>query len=156
LVTYEILRNKAETNYPDLVVFIADASNLKRNLLLFTQVADLKVPIVLALNMLDVADRRGIKYDIDKLQEKLKVPVISLNARKKEGIDKLKELLLNDDLRVTTEYFSLQNVNSQLLDDLSKVTDKRNKYAALQYAINASTLISEKAKRLNEIFQFGC
>ncbi|MEI7979590.1 MAG: ferrous iron transport protein B [Bacteroidota bacterium] len=153
LVTYEILRNKAETNYPDLVVFIADASNLKRNLLLFTQVADLKVPIVLALNMLDVADRRGIKYDIDKLQEKLKVPVISLNARKKEGIDKLKELLLNDDLRVTAEYFSLQNVNSQLLDDLSKVTDKRNKYAALQYAINASTLISEKAKRLNEIFK---
>jgi ferrous iron transport protein B len=153
LVTYEILRNKAETNYPDLVVFIADASNLKRNLLLFTQVADLKVPIVLALNMLDVADRRGIKYDIDKLQEKLKVPVISLNARKKEGIDKLKELLLNDDLRVTAEYFSLQNVNSQLLDDLSKVTDKRNKYAALQYAINASSLISEKAKRLNEIFK---
>jgi len=153
LVTYEILRNKAETNYPDLVVFIADASNLKRNLLLFTQVADLKVPIVLALNMLDVADRRGIKYDIDKLQEKLKVPVISLNARKKEGIDKLKELLLNDDLRVTAEYFSLQNLNSQLLDDLSKVTDKRNKYAALQYAINASSLISEKAKRLNEIFK---
>lgn len=153
LVTYEILRNKAETNYPDLVVFIADASNLKRNLLLFTQVADLKVPIVLALNMLDVAERRGIKYDIDKLQEKLKVPVISLNARKKEGIDKLKELLLNDDLRVTAEYFSLQNVNSQLLDDLSKVTDKRNKYAALQYAINASSLISEKAKRLNEIFK---
>ncbi len=153
LVTYEILRNKAETNYPDLVVFIADASNLKRNLLLFTQVADLKVPIVLALNMLDVAERRGIKYDIDKLQEKLKVPVISLNARKKEGIDKLKELLLNDDLRVTAEYFSLQNINSQLLDDLSKVTDKRNKYAALQYAINASSLISEKAKRLNEIFK---
>lgn len=153
LVTYEILRNKAETNYPDLVVFIADASNLKRNLLLFTQVADLKVPIVLALNMLDVAERRGIKHDIDKLQEKLKVPVISLNARKKEGIDKLKELLLNDDLRVTAEYFSLQNVNSQLLDDLSKVTDKRNKYAALQYAINASSLISEKAKRLNEIFK---
>lgn len=153
LVTYEILRNKAETNYPDLVVFIADASNLKRNLLLFTQIADLKVPIVLALNMLDVAERRGIKYDIDKLQEKLKVPVISLNARKKEGIDKLKELLLNDDLRVTAEYFSLQNVNSQLLDDLSKVTDKRNKYAALQYAINASSLISEKAKRLNEIFK---
>lgn len=153
LVTYEILRNKAETNYPDLVVFIADASNLKRNLLLFTQVADLKVPIVLALNMLDVAERRGIKYDIDKLQEKLKVPVISLNARKKEGIDKLKELLLNDDLRVTAEYFSLQNVNSKLLDDLSKVTDKRNKYAALQYAINASSLISEKAKRLNEIFK---
>ncbi len=153
LVTYEILRNKAETNYPDLVVFIADASNLKRNLLLFTQIADLKVPIVLALNMLDVAERRGIKYDIDKLQEKLKVPVISLNARKKEGIDKLKELLLNDDLRVTAEYFSLQNVNSQLLDDLSKVTDKRNKYAALQYAINASSLISEKAKRLNDIFK---
>lgn len=153
LVTYEILRNKAETNYPDLVVFIADASNLKRNLLLFTQVADLKVPIVLALNMLDVAERRGIKYDLDKLQEKLQVPIISINARKKEGIDKLKEVLLDEKLRITAKFFSLEKVNPQLLLDISKVTDKRNKYAALQYAINASSLLSEKATRLSEIFK---
>lgn len=153
LVTYEILRNKAETNYPDLVVFIADASNLKRNLLLFTQVADLKVPIVLALNMLDVAERRGIRYDIAKLEEKLKVPVISINARKKEGIEKLKTVLLDDTLRITAEYFSLEKLNQDMLLDISKVTDKRNKYAALQYAINASSLLSEKAIRLNEIFK---
>jgi ferrous iron transport protein B len=153
LVTYEILRNKAETNYPDLVVFIADASNLKRNLLLFTQVADLKVPIVLVLNMLDVAERRGIKYDLAKLEEKLQVPIISINARKKEGIDKLKEVLLDEKLRVTAKYFSLERVNQQMLLDLSKITDKRNKYAALQYAINASSLISEKAKRLTEVFK---
>ena len=64
LITYDILRNKSENYYPDLVIFIADASNLKRNLLLFTQVADLEVPVILVLNMLDVAERRGIKYDI--------------------------------------------------------------------------------------------
>ncbi len=83
LVTYEILRNKSETNFPDLVIFIADASNLKRNLLLFTQVCDLGVPAILALNMLDVAERRGIKYDIPELAAALGVPVIPINARKR-------------------------------------------------------------------------
>ena len=58
--------------------------------MLFTQVADLEVPVILVLNMLDVAERRGIKYDIEKLKEKLKVPIICINARKKEGIEKIK------------------------------------------------------------------
>src|SRR5690606_11695238 len=65
-------------------------SNLKRNLLLFTQVADLKIPVSLALNMIDVAEKAGLKIDIDKLSRKLGVPVIPLNARNKQGIAELK------------------------------------------------------------------
>ncbi len=153
LVTYDILRNKSENYYPDLVIFIADTSNLKRNLLLFTQVADLEVPVILVLNMLDVAERRGIKYDIEKLKEKLKVPIICINARKKEGIEKIKELLLDENARVTTQFFGLEKVNATMLSEIAKVNDKRNKYSALQYSINASNLLSEKAIKLNEIFK---
>ena len=153
LVTYDILRNKSENYYPDLVIFIADASNLKRNLLLFTQVADLEVPVILVLNMLDVAERRGIKYDIEKLKEKLKVPIISINARKKEGIEKIKEVLLDEKARVTAQFFSLHKVNREFLDEIAEINDKRNKYSALQYSINASSLLTEKAIKLNEIFK---
>lgn len=153
LVTYDILRNKSENYYPDLVIFIADASNLKRNLLLFTQVADLEVPIILVLNMLDVAERRGIKYDIEKLTEKLKVPIVSINARKKEGVEKIKTILLDDKARATTQFFSLEKVDPKLLDEIAKVNDKRNKYSALQYSINASNLLSEKALKINGIFE---
>jgi ferrous iron transport protein B len=153
LVTYDILRNKSENYYPDLVIFIADASNLKRNLLLFTQVADLEVPVILVLNMLDVAERRGIKYDIEKLKEKLKVPIICINARKKEGVEKIKEVLLDEKARITAQFFSLQKINPEFLDEIAEINDKRNKYSALQYSINASNLLTEKAIKLNEIFK---
>ncbi|MCG9880096.1 MAG: ferrous iron transport protein B [Bacteroidia bacterium] len=152
LVTYEILRNKSETNYPDLVIFIADASNLKRNLLLYTQVSDLGVPAIIALNMMDVAERRGIAYDIHKLEQELGVRILPINARNKHGIDELKNELLTNLPEVHKEYFSLENVSKDLLNQLSKATDKRNAYAALQYAINAKDLLSEKSVRLKAIF----
>ncbi len=153
LVTYEILRNKAETNFPDLVIFIADASNLKRNLLLFTQVCDLGVPAILALNMIDVAERRGIKYNIEELSLSLRVPVLPINARKRTGIIQLKELLLHDQPRVHAVYLDLSHVNSELLSEIRDLTSKRNHYAALQYAINVVDLLSEKSKRVTEAFQ---
>ncbi len=153
LVTYEILRNKSETNFPDLVIFIADASNLKRNLLLFTQVCDLGVPSILALNMMDVAERRGIKYNIEELSGTLGVPVLPINARNRTGIIQLKQLLLSEQPRIHANFLNLSLVNSQMLSDISKVTDKRNHYAALQYSINAADLLSEKSKRITEIFE---
>jgi ferrous iron transport protein B len=153
LVTYELLRNKTETNFPDVVVFIADASNLKRNLLLFTQVCDLGCPAILALNMMDVAERRGIIYDTGILEQQLGVPVVPINARKKLGIDTLKQVLADKLPKEPQTYFSMEKVNPELLNMLCKVVDKRNPYAALQYAINAAELISEKSERLKEIFQ---
>lgn len=153
LVTYEILRNKAETNFPDLVIFIADAANLKRNLLLFTQVCDLGVPVILALNMLDVAANRGINYNTEKLRELLGAPVIPINARKKEGLFLLKKELLNDS-RFTSSFFNIgEAANENLLAEITQTTDKKNSYAAMQYAINAADLLSEKSERIRQIFE---
>lgn len=153
LVTYELLRNKAETNFPDVVIFIADASNLKRNLLLFTQVCDLGCPAILALNMVDVAERRGIYYDVEVLAKELGVPVVPINARKKTGLEPLKDVLVNQLPKEYNTYFSLDKVDADFLNMVSRVTDKRNPYAALQYAINAAELISEKSARIKEIFE---
>lgn len=153
LVTYEILRNKSETNFPDLVIFIADASNLKRNLLLFTQVCDLGVPAILALNMMDVAERRGISYKLDALEKSLGVQVLPINARKRTGIEELKNALLHNLPKTHQEFFSLSGLDPNMINDLGKVTDKRNAYASLQYAINAKDLISEKSARIKEVFE---
>lgn len=153
LVTYEILRNKAETDFPDLVLFIADASNLKRNLLLLTQVADLGVPVILALNMVDLAERKGIFYDQEVLSQKLGIPVVSINARNKIGIANIKSLLLDESRHNKVTYFDVnQNASEALLNEISEITDKRNPYAALQYAINASVFLNQKAKQLNAAF----
>lgn len=152
LVTYELLRNKAETNSPDIVLFIADASNLKRNLLLMTQVADLGVPVVLLLNMLDVAERRGIFYHTDILAQQLGIPVIPINARNRSGIDSVKKALLNESLYQKKTYYSLEHLDPALLDEISVITDKKNHYAALQFAINARELLTPKAGAIRECF----
>lgn len=152
LVTYELLRNKSETNFPDLVLFIADASNLKRNLLLLSQVADLGVPVILALNMVDLAERKGIFYDIKTLAQSLNIPVVSINARKRVGVPEIKAQLLNEHIRNKVKYFSLDFLPPAFLEEVSEFTDKKNHYAALQYAINAANLISAKSKQIRELF----
>ncbi len=152
LVTYELLRNKSETNFPDLVLFIADASNLKRNLLLLTQVADLGVPVILALNMVDIAERKGIFYDTEVLSKTLNIPIVSINARKRHGIEDIKSQLLNEHVRNRVKYFPLDFLPQTFLEEVSEFTDKKNHYAALQYAINAALLISTKSKQLRELF----
>ena len=69
------------SHYPDFLIVVVDVSNLKRNLLLFTQVRDLGFPVILALNMLDIAERAGTNIDVEALKKELGVPVVSINAR---------------------------------------------------------------------------
>lgn len=152
LVTYEMLRNKAETDFPDIVLFIADASNLKRNLLLLTQVADLGVPVILALNMLDIAERRGIFYDRQLLSKTLGIPVLPINARQRKGLADIKAHLLDTANYTRKTFFSLEHVKPDLLHDVSEITDKKNPYAALQYAINAKELLNTKSAQLRDCF----
>jgi small GTP-binding protein len=79
---------------PDLVVTVVDAANLERNLYLTVQVLELGVPVIVALNMSDVADARGLKIDQTMLSQGLKSPVVSTIANKKEGIDQLIKTML--------------------------------------------------------------
>ncbi len=79
---------------PDVVVDIVDASNLERNLYLSCQFLELGVPVVIALNMIDVARSRGIEIDADKLAELLGVPVVPIIARSGKGVDKLFDTIL--------------------------------------------------------------
>ncbi len=91
----DLLLNKNDKDYPDVAVVISDAENLKRNLLLFTQIKDLGIPTILVVNMADRMKRKGISLDIDILEERLKTKVALVSARKNTGIDELKELIIN-------------------------------------------------------------
>src|SRR5438270_125259 len=75
---------------PDVVVAIVDASNLDRNLYLTTQVLELGVPVVVALNMIDVAEGQGLRIDVPALSKQLGVPVVPIQANKKRGLDELR------------------------------------------------------------------
>src|SRR6185437_2708394 len=75
---------------PDVVVSIVDASNLERNLYLTTQALELGVPVVIALNMIDVAQSQGIRIAIERLSRQFGVPVVSIQANKKKGLEELR------------------------------------------------------------------
>ena len=92
-VAVELLLNKNDKDHPDVAVVVSDVENLKRNLLLFTQIKDLKIPAILVINMADRMSRKGISIDIDLLEKKLNSKIALVSTRKETGIDKLKELI---------------------------------------------------------------
>lgn len=92
-IVSEVLLDHRSENTPDKIVVVADATNLKRGLLLLTQVIDIGLPVVLALNMMDLAAKAGVSYDLKRLSEELGIEVVPINARNGMGIDKLKEVM---------------------------------------------------------------
>jgi len=92
-VVVELLLNKNDKDFPDVAVVITDVENLKRNLLLFTQIKDLKIPAILVINMADMMPRKGITLDIPLLEEKLNTKIALVSTRKGTGVDRIKELI---------------------------------------------------------------
>lgn len=92
-VAYRVLIGEDAETRPDMVVLVADASNLKRNLLFASQILDLKIPVVIALTMLDIAKKKGTQVNIEGLEVELGVPVVSVNPRKGKGITELKRAI---------------------------------------------------------------
>ena len=94
-VVIELLLNKNDKLFPDVAVVITDIENLKRNLLLFTQIKDLEIPTILVINMADRMKPKGISLNIPHLEEQLKTKVVLLSTRKGYGIDELKNQIVD-------------------------------------------------------------
>jgi ferrous iron transport protein B len=93
-VAMEVLRGlRADTAAPDVVMVVVDASNLQRNLYLVSQLIELGRPLVVALNMTDIAERRGIVVSAAKLEAELGVPVVAVVGHKRRGIEELKKAI---------------------------------------------------------------
>jgi ferrous iron transport protein B len=115
-VVVELLLNKNDKNYPDVAVVISDVENLKRNLLLFTQIKDLRIPTILVINMSDRMSRKGISIDIEAMEQKLDTKIALVSTRKGMGIDHIKELIADykslstapnvNTSRIAPEYFN--------------------------------------------------
>ncbi|MFV5690906.1 ferrous iron transport protein B [Flavobacterium sp. LT1R49] len=93
-VVIELLLNKNDKLYPDVALVVTDVENLKRNLLLFTQIKDLEIPTILVINMADRMTYKGITLDIPYLEEHLKTKIALISSRKGFGIDELKKLIV--------------------------------------------------------------
>jgi len=94
-VVIELLLNKNDKDYPDVAVIVSEVENLKRNLLIYTQIKDLEIPCILVINMADRMSYKGISLDIAYLENELDTKIALTSTRKKEGIDNLKNLISN-------------------------------------------------------------
>lgn len=102
------------TNKDDLIIVVADATNLKRNLLLFSQIIDLDKQVILVLNMMDLLQKNKQEINFDKLSKSLNCPIIPINAILNKGINQLKEAVYN----------YKENKNSFLVNNSSKTIDE--------------------------------
>jgi len=137
-VVTDILANPGHPDYPDVAIVVIDASNLHRNLLLFTQIADLQVPVILALNMLDVARQQQKEVSAVRLSMQLGIPVVNINAREGQGIDLLKKAVLNQLVQQTVApglFFDPGVHVNELITDVKGEYHLQNNYLALQYVI---------------------
>ncbi|NVM64419.1 ferrous iron transport protein B [Mucilaginibacter sp. SG538B] len=153
-IVFSVLADKSKGMVPDLVVVILDASNLKRNLLLYTQVADLKIPVVVALNMVDVSDKAGIKINIDLFAKKLGVPVVPISARKNTGIDKLKSAIaFANSVPLQQDTIDIESIAPGIIAQIKGEMQVENPYIALQLAHQHETLSYLSAAESDRIEQ---
>jgi len=147
-VAYKVLMGVDADLKTDLILLIADASNLKRNLLFCSQIIDLKIPVVLALTMNDLATKKGIKIDLEGLQEDLGIPVVAVDARKNKGLTELKTALVN--IIQTTRSKNLESFidNKKLapeaIEAFKKLYPTHSDYAALHYLMHHETFPLDK------------
>ena len=144
-IVFDVLNDPTRKDYPDLALVVVDGSNLQRSLLLFTQVIDLGVPAILVINMIDLANKTGIVIDEWVLMEKYHVQVLKINARKGEGIDKLKQVLTHNIPASPIQVFEVKENQRAILDQAKNHFNLKNDYGAYQliHQLNRSTNVNK-------------
>lgn len=139
-VSYKVLLNQDEEVKPAMIVLVADASNLKRNLLFCSQIIDLKIPVVVALSMMDLAKQKGIKIDIPGLERELGVPVVAINPRRGKGITELKKAMEftidNYAQNASRDFIELNALAPAAINRVKEIVPGLSNYAAIHYLIN--------------------
>lgn len=137
-VSYKQLMTPDEGDQLDMVIVVADASNLRRNLLYVSQVIDLKMPVVVALTMLDLAKKRGITVDVEGLSREMQVPVVAVNARTGKGIDQLKSTVLQMLNKEGTgqDFYPIEDLANNAIKEMRELIPSLGNYAAIHHLIN--------------------
>jgi len=159
-IVSEILLNQHSPDCPDKIVVVADAMNLKRNLLLLTQIIDIGLPTVLALNMMDLAAKAGLSYDLVALSKKLGIPVIPINSRRGIGLEELKKVISQSAIKPGHKIFPIWDDAKDAVKAVREQLDVDNDYEAYQFLEQPQTLsfLSKQKQEvldgLRNVYQF--
>lgn len=151
-VVTNVLSNPTGEDFPDAIIYIADVSNLERSLLLFSQIQDLKIPAVFALNMCDNAIEQGLQWDSKKLEKKLGVTVVETNGRTKQGIESLKKAISEiDNNTATKQNYDFTAQEAKIIEEIQKTVPNLNAYTALIVAHNIDSITHLSADQKSAI-----
>lgn len=162
-VTYSVLMGNDGTQ-PDMVILVADASNLRRNLLFCSQIIDLKIPVVVAFTMTDLARKHKLQIDIPGLERELGVPIVAINPRKNKGIPALKravELMASNKTHaVPRDFINNTQQNQTAIQQVRSLMPGISDYSAIHYLIHPdhhalSKENNEKIKQIAATNQFN-
>ena len=153
-IVADVLLDHHSPSTPDKVVVIVDATNVKRGFLLLSQIIDMGLPTILALNMMDLAAKAGIHYDLKALSKKLGIQVIPINARKGVGLDELKKAITNS--HETPKHF-INAIHKEVEAPVKELRDHLgvdNDYEAYQFLEQPKSLkflSKEKQKFVDDV-----
>jgi ferrous iron transport protein B len=148
-VTYKVLLKQDSDVKPDMVVLLVDASNLRRNLLFCSQIIDLKIPVVIALTMMDLAGKKGIEIDVNGLERELGIPIVVVNPRRNKGMAALKKVMAQTarELYQTPSRDFIQNklLAQGAVENVKEFLPDISDYTAIHYLINHESFDFEGA-----------
>lgn len=155
-----VLTDPTHEDFPDLTLVVADASNLKRSLFLCTQVMDLRVPVVLVLNMVDLAQRKGLEISATALERELGVPVVPMNARKGEGIEALRAALAAKGGTAQGSIVDMDRIETRTIRDIERVLRTNCAFASFIVANNLQNISyfnhnREKREAIRDILELN-
>jgi len=163
-VAYRVLMQQDNEVDPQMVVLIADASNLKRHLLFASQIIDLKIPVVIGLTMMDLAKQKGIKIDVAELERELGVPIIPINPRKNKGIPQLKKAIEQTALNLyklpVRDFINNEALAPNAVKEVKEVVADLSDYKAIHYLINHESFalqngLQEKIESIEKVNKFN-
>ncbi len=138
IVTFDVLFDDNETLKIDIIVVVADASNLKRNLLFCSQIMDLKKPVIVVLTMMDIAKKKGTQIDMHGLSRELGFPVLAVNPRNGKGITEFKKQLESiakaDYLPPQRDFVDIYSLAPKAIDTVKEIRMISSNYAAIHFA----------------------
>lgn len=153
-IVEEVLLNRDHPQHPDVIIVVADATNLKRNLLLFTQIRDLNIPCILVLNMMDLAERKKLKIDLRGMSIDLGVKIIPTNSHSGLGVEALKSAL-TEELRVSKKaFYPVLDLAKETITEIKGEFEIDEDYRAYQYAqqnIRLDFLKPEEREKIEQV-----
>ena len=153
-VVIEILLNKTGKDFPDVSVVVTDVENLKRNLLLFTQVKDLGIPTLLVINMADQMKRKGISLDIPVLEKALDTKIALISTRDNKGLDVFKETILNYRKFSTDPSISIETIDKEYFQNLRKAFPNQSIYKLWLVVTQDVNFMKIDRKRVSDATDF--